>query len=214
MLVFQDIVSGKDFASDSYPMKKLVDGAVLALESKKIQGGGDKIDTGANASAEEADEGTDDQVDMKINIVHAHQLQHITLQKKDYKVMQKQYWKLLKEALDKKKNASLGFAADHKAPADKAEAKKEVEDAVKKLKGAHLDEYKMWSSRFESYKKNFEALQKWMKETIEDHFDSCDFYLPPEAELGSSMIIASKFEGEALAPTFFVIVDGVEEFKY
>jgi len=214
MLVFQDIVSGKDFASDSYPVKKLVDGAVLALESKKIQVGGDKIDTGANASKEEADEGTDDTVATKINIVHAHQLQQITLEKKEYKVMQKQYWKLLKEALDKKKNAALGFPEDYKAPADKAEAKKAVEDAVKKLKGAGLDEYKKWSNQFESFKKNFDALLKWAKETIEDHFDSCEFYLPPEAELGSSMIIASKYEGEALAPTFFVIVAGIEECKY
>jgi len=214
MLVFQDIVSGKEFASDSYPMKTLLDGAVLALESKKIQVGGDKIDTGANASAEEADEGTDDTVATKINIVHAHQLQQITLQKKDYKVMQKQYWKLLKEALDKKKNAALGFPEDYKAPADKAEAKKSVDDAVKKLKGSALDEYKKWAGQFESYKKNFEVLQKWSKETIEDNFDNCEFYLPYEAELGSSMIIASMYEGEALAPTFYIVVDGIDQCKY
>jgi len=214
MLVFQDIVSGKDFASDSYPMKKLLDGAVLALESKKIQVGGEKVDTGANASAEDADEGTDDTVAMKINLVHAHQLQQITLTKKDYKVMQKQYWKLLKDALDKKKNAALRFPEDYKAPAEKAEAKKAVEDAVKKLKGSALDEYKKWSGQFDSYKKNHESLLKWAKETIEDNFESCDFYIPPEAELGSCMIIASKYEGEALAPTFYVIVDGIEEFKY
>jgi len=56
MIVYVDIISGKDICSDSYPTTKLIGGVVISLESKKIVIGDEEINTGQNASKEEEEE--------------------------------------------------------------------------------------------------------------------------------------------------------------
>jgi len=66
------------------------------------------------------------------------------------------------------------------------------------------------AARFESYKKNFAALQKFVKDEILANFDEFEFYTGAEpAAIGSCMIIPARYIGEALAPTFYFYVDGL-----
>jgi len=217
MIVFVDLISGKDICSDSYPSKKMCDGAIVALESKKIEigGDGDSVDIGANASKEEEEEKLDSS-DKKqvINIVNAHDLQKIELNKKDFKTFQKQYWLKLKAAIDKMRYEALGLGEDYKAPADKTEAKNAEKAAIAKLDKsgkASLDEA---DKRLESYKANFKKLQTFVTDEIEKNFEEFEFFLPNEAHLGLSVLIPARYIGSALSPTFYVFLDGVIETKY
>jgi len=216
MIVFVDLVSGKDICSDSYPSKKLIDGAIVALDSKKIDvgGEGESVDIGANASKEEEEEKLDSDKKQVINIVHAHDLQKIELSKKDFKTFQKQYWQKLKSAIDKMRYEALGLGEDYKAPADKTEAKNAEKAAIAKLDKSGKVSLNEANKRLESYKANFEKLQNFVKDEIEKNFEEFEFFLPNEANLGASVIIPARYVGEALSPTFYVFVDGVNEVKY
>jgi len=216
MIVFVDLISGKDICSDSYPTKKLCDGAILTLESKKIEigGDGDSVNIGANASKEEEEEKLDSDKKQVINIVNAHDLQKIELSKKDFKTFQKQYWVKLKAAIDKMRYEALGLGEDYKAPADKTEAKNAEKAAIAKLDKsgkASLDEA---DKRLESYKANFKKLQTFVTDEIEKNFEEFEFFLPNEAHLGLSVLIPARYIGSALSPTFYVFLDGVIETKY
>jgi len=128
MIVFQDLLSGQDIGTDSYPSKLLANGAVIAMESKKITVGTDEDAiakaTGANDSKEEgvAADKADSDSKQVINIVNAHDLQILKLDQKEFKTMQNKYWKLLKAKMDEIKYVTLGFKADYKPPADKKAA--------------------------------------------------------------------------------------------
>lgn len=50
--MYIDILSGKEVGSDSYPSEVTAEGAVLSMQSEKTMKGGEKIDIGANASAD------------------------------------------------------------------------------------------------------------------------------------------------------------------
>jgi len=219
MLVYGDLLSGKDVGTDSYPFKMVSSGAVIAMESKKITVGVDEDAiakaTGANDSKEEAAEKVDSEAKQVINIVNAHDLQLMKLDKKEYKTMQKAYWTDLKKKIDSMRFEALGLGAEYKPPADKktaAEAEKAAEAKLSKFEKAA---YEAANKRLESYKKNFNALAAFIKDEVEKNFEEFDFYIPGEgAELGKCMIIPARFVGEATTPTFFYFIDGLEEKKF
>lgn len=84
--------------SDSYGMKE-VDGTVYEVDCQMITSGGIEVDTGANASAEEADEGIEDGAVQVNNVVEAFRLTAIEFDLKSYKSHLKTYMKKVKEAL-------------------------------------------------------------------------------------------------------------------
>lgn len=74
-------------------------------DCKKITVGGENIDIGANPSAEEADEGTDDNVQTAIDVVYSFRLNETSFDKKSYLSALKGYFKKVTEGL-KNKGAS------------------------------------------------------------------------------------------------------------
>jgi len=219
MIVYQDLVSEKDVASDSYPKSEEAKGAIVALESKKIVvGDSEEIINkaiGANESKEEAGESMDEVKDTVINIVHAHQLQKIDFaDAKEFKSCMNGYWKTLKTTMDKKRWAALGFAADYKAPADKKAAAEAEAKAEAKLDKAGKAELAIWNKRLASFKANFPEYANFIKNVIEANFKEFEFYIPNEADLQSCVIIPARYVGEALSPTFYLWMDGIIEAKF
>lgn len=94
----QDVLTGDELISDSYNLKE-IDGVVYEADCTKIAIGGETFNTGANASAEEADEGTDDQTETVIDIVHSFRLTATQFTKKDYLGHLKDYMKKVKKHL-------------------------------------------------------------------------------------------------------------------
>lgn len=97
--LLQDIITGDELISDSYNLKE-VDGVAYEADCKKISIGGETFDTGANASAEGGDdEGTDDQTQQVIDVVHSFRLNETSFDKKSYLSHLKTYMKKVKEGL-------------------------------------------------------------------------------------------------------------------
>jgi len=213
MLIYTDIVSGKDVCTDSYPIKLIADGAIMEVESKKVQVGGEAIDIGANASAEEAEEKLDDEVKTVINIIEAHNLQKVeNLELKDFKTMQTQYWKDLLAGINAKRHEIL--FPDSTPPTDKEELKKAEAAAEKKLNAYDKTRYEQLQTQFANYKKHFKALQDFVKDEVVKNYKDFDFYLPAEpAQMGKCMIIPARYIGEATAPVFYFYAPGLLEEK-
>merc|ERR1712183_957505 len=87
MKIFKDVFSGDELFSDTYPMK-LVDNCMYEVYGKHITRSQDDIQLeGSNASAEEADEGTDGSSESGVDLVHNHRLVETGFgSKKDYTV--------------------------------------------------------------------------------------------------------------------------------
>merc|ERR1712137_712294 len=83
MIIYKDIITEDEIISDSYDIKE-IDGVVYEADCRKITIGGETFDTGANASAEEAEEGADDQQETKIDVVHSFRLNETGFDKKGY----------------------------------------------------------------------------------------------------------------------------------
>jgi len=113
MKIFKDIVSGDEICSDSYPMK-LVDDLVYEFDGKRIQINNaiDDALIGGNASAEEAGDGTADDVVSKINIIHTHNLKETSFTKQSYQAYIKGY---MKRILTKLEQSNPERAAQFKA---------------------------------------------------------------------------------------------------
>ncbi|KAI0435108.1 translationally controlled tumor-associated [Xylaria sp. FL1042] len=94
MIIFTDAISeSKDeLLSDSFNYKE-VDGVIYEADCAMIEIGAVDVDTGANASAEEADEGTDDTAVKVNNIVHSFRLQPTSFDKASYGSYLKGYMK-------------------------------------------------------------------------------------------------------------------------
>ena len=75
---------------------------VYEADCTKIAVGGESFDTGANASAEEAEEGTDDAKETVIDVVHSFRLTGTQFGKKDYLTHLKAYMKAVKGKLQEK----------------------------------------------------------------------------------------------------------------
>lgn len=99
MLLYKDIISGDEMISDAYDLK-LVDDVVYEADCAMISVGGESFDTGANASAEEADEGTEDAAEKVNNVVHTFGLQSTSFDKKSYMTYIKGFMKKLKKHLE------------------------------------------------------------------------------------------------------------------
>jgi len=217
MIIYSDFLNpGSEICSDALPSTVAADGAVMVVESKKVQKGGEEINIGGNASKEEAEEdgGVQDEVVTVINLVDSHGLQKHDLEKKTYVTLQTAYWKQLLTAITAKKNVML-FGSEAKVPPQttaeqKEEFKKLETAAAAKLKGLAKTEYEAVVARFASFKKNFPALQKFIKDEVLANFTEFDFYSAAEpAALGSCMIIPARYVGEAAAPAFYFFVDGI-----
>ncbi|KAK4123617.1 translationally controlled tumor-associated [Parathielavia appendiculata] len=98
MIIYKDIISDDEIISDSYDLKE-VDGVVYEADCAMIVEGAVEVDIGANASAEEQEEGVEDQAIKVNNIVHSFRLQSTQYDKKSYLLHLKGYMKALKTKL-------------------------------------------------------------------------------------------------------------------
>ncbi|KAH8815743.1 translationally controlled tumor protein [Xylogone sp. PMI_703] len=101
MIIYKDIITGDEIISDSYDLKE-IDDAVYEADCAMITLGAVDVDTGANASAEEADETLEDGATQVNNVVHSFRLQSTSFDKKSYLSHLKTYMKKVKEALKEK----------------------------------------------------------------------------------------------------------------
>ncbi|KAK3182443.1 hypothetical protein K4F52_006269 [Lecanicillium sp. MT-2017a] len=101
MLIFKDILTDDEIISDSYDLK-LVDNIVYEADCAMITEGNVQVDTGANASAEEAEEALEDTEQKVNNIVHSFRLQSTSFDKKGYLAYLKGYLKAVKAKLQEK----------------------------------------------------------------------------------------------------------------
>ncbi|KAK4460261.1 putative translationally-controlled tumor protein [Cladorrhinum samala] len=98
MIIYKDILTDDELLSDSYDLKE-VDGVAYEADCAMITEGAVEVDIGANASAEEAEEGVEDQAVKVNNIVHSFRLQSTSFDKKSYLSYLKGYMKAVKEKL-------------------------------------------------------------------------------------------------------------------
>merc|ERR1711863_102091 len=94
MKIFEDVFSNDEMFSDTYPLK-LKDDCLWEITCKHISRTQDDIQlAGANASAEEADEGTDAASESGVDVILNHRLVETGFgSKKDYTVYLKDYMK-------------------------------------------------------------------------------------------------------------------------
>merc|ERR1711992_81701 len=101
MKIYEDVFSNDEMFSDTYPIK-LVNDCMWEVTGKHISWTQDDVKLeGANASAEEADEGTDAASESGIDIVLNHRLVETGFgSKKDYTVYLKDYMKKVVKYLE------------------------------------------------------------------------------------------------------------------
>ncbi|XP_054802557.1 translationally-controlled tumor protein homolog [Prosopis cineraria] len=105
MLVYQDILTGDELLSDSFPYKEIENGMLWEVEGKWVVKGAINVDIGANPSAEGGeDEGVDDQAVKVVDIVDTFRLQEQpAFDKKQFVSYMKKYIKSLTPKLDPEK---------------------------------------------------------------------------------------------------------------
>jgi len=215
MIVYYDIIADKEIASDSYEQSTPVKG-VIAIHGKRITISTDVgIAANADDEAEEgaASEALDDAAQSVINVVYSAKLTQVNLDKKEYKTLQKAYWKKLIDTLNELKWSALGYDTDNAPPTEKAAAAAAEKTAADKLSAYDRRAYDDLVEKIKSYKTNFDALQKFVVDEIIGNFDECEFYTCEDGELGSCMLIAARYVGEATAPTFYIFEDGIRKKK-
>ncbi|KAK4026356.1 hypothetical protein OUZ56_015359 [Daphnia magna] len=102
MIIYKDIFNDDEMFSDSYPIK-LVDGVLYEVTGKYVsRKAGEIVLAGANPSAEEADEGSEEATESGCDIVLAHQLVECFAfgDKKGYTQYLKDYMKRLVAKLE------------------------------------------------------------------------------------------------------------------
>ncbi|KAF7937566.1 uncharacterized protein EAE98_001880 [Botrytis deweyae] len=100
MIIYKDVITGDEIISDSYDLKE-VDGVVYEVNCSMITIGAVNVDTGANASAEEAEEGTEDGEQKVNDVVNSFRLNSTSFDKKSYLSHLKGYMKAVKAHLTK-----------------------------------------------------------------------------------------------------------------
>ncbi|CAI8593183.1 unnamed protein product [Vicia faba] len=103
MLVYQDLLTGDELLSDSFPYKEIENGLLWEVEGKWVVQGAVDVDIGANPSAEGGgeDEGVDDQAVKVVDIVDTFRLQEQpSFDKKQFVTFMKRYIKLLTPKLE------------------------------------------------------------------------------------------------------------------
>jgi hypothetical protein len=98
MIIYKDALTDDEIISDSYDLKE-VDGVVYEVDCAMIVEGAVEVDIGANASAEEAEEGVEDTAVKVNNVVHSFRLQSTSFDKKSYLTYLKGYMKAVKKHL-------------------------------------------------------------------------------------------------------------------
>ena len=98
MLVYKDVFTGDEMIGDSYDLK-VIDDVVYEADCKMIDIGVGNVDIGANASAEEVEEGTEDGVEKVNNVVYSFKLAPTSFDKKSYMTYIKGYMKKVKAHL-------------------------------------------------------------------------------------------------------------------
>ncbi|GAU29369.1 hypothetical protein TSUD_31760 [Trifolium subterraneum] len=94
MLVYQDLLTGDELLSDSFPYKEIENGLLWEVEGKWVVQGAVDVDIGANPSAEGGeDEGVDDQAVKE----------QPAFDKKQFVTFMKRYIKLLTPKLEGEK---------------------------------------------------------------------------------------------------------------
>ncbi|KAI1761713.1 translationally-controlled tumor protein [Hypoxylon sp. FL1150] len=103
MIIFRDALtdSKDELLSDSFDLKE-VDGIAYEADCAMIEIGAVNVDTGANASAEEADEALEDGAQKVNNIVHSFRLQPTSFDKATYLSYLKGYMKKLTQHVKEK----------------------------------------------------------------------------------------------------------------
>ncbi|KAH8170732.1 translationally controlled tumor protein [Sarocladium implicatum] len=101
MIIFKDSLTGDEMISDSFDLKE-VDGIVYEVDCAMITEGAVQVNTGANASAEEAEEELDDQEQKVNNVINSFRLQSTSFDKKSFLVYLKGYMKAVKGKLQEK----------------------------------------------------------------------------------------------------------------
>jgi len=131
MIIYKDLFGGNDeMASDTYKCK-IIDEVILEVEGKMISYVPGKLDDalfGGNASAEAADEGTEEETISGCNVALAHRLSATGFDKKGWTVYIKDF---MKKVLKKLEAENPERAAIFKANA---------QGAVKKILGS----FKEW----------------------------------------------------------------------
>merc|ERR1712242_339620 len=95
MKIYKDVFSGDELFSDTYPIK-LVEDCIYEVTGKHVsrKAGADFVLEGSNASAEEADEGTEEATESGVDLVLNHRLVETGFGKKaDYMNYLKDYMK-------------------------------------------------------------------------------------------------------------------------
>jgi len=112
MKIYKDVFSGDELFSDTYPIK-LVEDCLYEVTGKHVtRKVGDDFDIGANASAEEGAEGTEEAVESGVDLVLNHRLVETGFGKKaDYMNYLKDYMKRVVAYLESndKKDQVEGF---------------------------------------------------------------------------------------------------------
>ena len=106
MLVYQDLLTGDELLSDSFPYKEIENGMLWEVEGKWVVKGAVDVDIGANPSAEGGgeDEGVDDQAVKVVDIVDTFRLQEQPpFDKKQFVTFIKRHIKLLTPKLEAEK---------------------------------------------------------------------------------------------------------------
>ncbi|XP_038880105.1 translationally-controlled tumor protein homolog [Benincasa hispida] len=106
MLLYQDLLTGDELLSDSFPYNEIENGMLWEVEGKWVVQGAIDVDIGANPSAEGADEdeGVDDQAVKVVDIVDTFRLQEQPpFDKKQFITYMKRYIKLLTPKLEEEK---------------------------------------------------------------------------------------------------------------
>ncbi|XP_065863665.1 translationally-controlled tumor protein homolog [Euphorbia lathyris] len=109
MLVYQDLLTGDELLSDSFPYKEIENGMLWEVDGKWVVQGAVDVNIGANPSAEGGeDEGVDDQAVKVVDIVDTFRLQEQpTFDKKQFVTYMKRFIKLLAPKLDEEKQESF-----------------------------------------------------------------------------------------------------------
>ncbi|WCJ23487.1 hypothetical protein M5689_005509 [Euphorbia peplus] len=110
MLVYQDLLTGDELLSDSFPYREIENGMLWEVDGKWVVQGAVDVDIGANPSAEGGgeDEGVDDQAVKVVDIVDTFRLQEQPpFDKKQFVTYMKRFIKLITPKLDEEKQESF-----------------------------------------------------------------------------------------------------------
>jgi len=187
MLIYKDILTGKDVCSDSYPGKVIKKKGLLVCETKEIVEGEVTVDTGANASAEAEEEEAGGEVKERYNnLVRAHQLNKIDLTKKEFKGYIKMWFKNVAKKFGQLRGDALELEGEFGTDYTEDDIKAEYDEWVA---GEYdTEEYDGWTKKLKFFMSNAKALNTWITKNVIKNFDNVDIYCP-EGEYGQDCLL-------------------------